>query len=212
MAGRVLAARPGEGDGREERHGRGRRRHQRRRARDGERRTARPPTTPAHVARSGRRQRAAHRPVRAGLDEQAHHAVVGARARARHARHEVRRAVLASGSIRTSQPYYDAEPHVGVPNGIEHWTTADILRESSNVGTIEIAQTHAATRRSPTALRAFGLGEQTAIEWPDQPAGLVDPAVAVLRDRASTRPRSATASRSPACRCSTRSRRSRTAA
>src|SRR5438105_6086938 len=37
-------------------------------------------------------------------------------------------------------PYRDAEPHIGVPNGIEHWTTADILRESSNVGTIEIAQ------------------------------------------------------------------------
>src|SRR5262249_36135977 len=37
------------------------------------------------------------------------------------------------------KPYTDAEPHYGTPDGIEHWTTADILRESSNVGTIEIA-------------------------------------------------------------------------
>src|SRR5262249_15739952 len=36
-------------------------------------------------------------------------------------------------------PYTDAEPH-NTPDGIEHWTTADILRESSNVGTIMIAQ------------------------------------------------------------------------
>ena len=77
-------------------------------------------------------------------------------------------------------PYQDAEPHVGVPNGIEHWTTADILRESSNVGTIEIAQ-RMKNQEVADGLRAFGLGEQTAIQWPYQPAGLLIPRVAVLR-------------------------------
>jgi cell division protein FtsI (penicillin-binding protein 3) len=70
------------------------------------------------------------------------------------------------------QPYYDAEPHTGVPNGIEHWTTADILRESSNVGTIKIAQ-RMHNQEVADGVRAFGLGAQTAIEWPGQPAGLL---------------------------------------
>jgi cell division protein FtsI (penicillin-binding protein 3) len=72
-------------------------------------------------------------------------------------------------------PYQDAEPHVGVPNGVEHWTTADILRESSNVGTVEIAQ-RMKNQEVADGLRAFGLGEQTAIQWPYQPAGLLIPA------------------------------------
>jgi len=70
------------------------------------------------------------------------------------------------------EPYYDAEPHVGVPNGIEHWTTADILRESSNVGTIMIAQ-KMKNQEVADGVRAFGLGQKTAIEWPGQPAGLL---------------------------------------
>jgi cell division protein FtsI (penicillin-binding protein 3) len=70
------------------------------------------------------------------------------------------------------KPYYDAEPHVGVPNGIEHWTTADILRESSNVGTIEIAQ-KMKNQEVADGVRAFGLGQKTSIEWPGQPAGLL---------------------------------------
>jgi cell division protein FtsI (penicillin-binding protein 3) len=72
------------------------------------------------------------------------------------------------------QPYYDAEPHLGVPNGIEHWTTADILRESSNVGTIMVAQ-RMKNQEVGDALRAFGLGQETAISWPGQPAGLLIP-------------------------------------
>jgi cell division protein FtsI (penicillin-binding protein 3) len=71
-------------------------------------------------------------------------------------------------------PYKDAEPHVGVPNGIEHWTTADILRESSNVGTVEIAQ-RMKNQELADGLRAFGLGQQTAIQWPYQPSGLLIP-------------------------------------
>jgi cell division protein FtsI (penicillin-binding protein 3) len=73
------------------------------------------------------------------------------------------------------QPYNDAEPHYGTPNGIEHWTTADILRESSNVGTIEIAQ-RMHNQELADGLHAFGLGSKTAIDWPYQPSGiLLDP-------------------------------------
>ena len=68
--------------------------------------------------------------------------------------------------------YTDAEPHYGVPNGIEHWTTADILRESSNVGTIEIAQ-RMHNQELADGLHAFGLGSPTAIDWPYQPSGLL---------------------------------------
>lgn len=70
------------------------------------------------------------------------------------------------------KPYVDAEPHTGVAGGIEQWTTADILRESSNVGTIEIAQ-RMKNQEVADAMRAFGLGKQTSIAWPYQPAGLL---------------------------------------
>jgi cell division protein FtsI (penicillin-binding protein 3) len=74
------------------------------------------------------------------------------------------------------KPYADAEPHYGAPGGIEHWTTADILRESSNVGTIEIAQ-RMHNQELADGLHAFGLGSPTAIDWPYQPHGLLlDPA------------------------------------
>ncbi len=72
------------------------------------------------------------------------------------------------------RPYYDAEPHTGVPNGIEHWTTADIIRESSNVGTMLIAQ-RMRNQEVADAMRAFGLGKQTSVAWPYQPAGLLIP-------------------------------------
>ena len=70
--------------------------------------------------------------------------------------------------------YTDAEPHVGTADGIEHWTTADILRESSNVGTIEIAM-KMKNQELADGLRAFGLGEPTTVDWPYQPAGLLIP-------------------------------------
>jgi cell division protein FtsI (penicillin-binding protein 3) len=66
-----------------------------------------------------------------------------------------------------AEPFRDAETHP-----TEQWTTADILRESSNVGTIMIAQ----RMRGPElydGVRAFGLGQKTAIDWPGQPNGLL---------------------------------------
>ncbi len=78
-------------------------------------------------------------------------------------------------------PYNDADPHVGVPGGIEHWTTADILRESSNVGTIKIAQTMT-NQEVADGVRAFGLGSKTDDRLARTTRRSPDPAVAVLLD------------------------------
>lgn len=66
--------------------------------------------------------------------------------------------------------YRDVHPHA-----TERWSTTDILRESSNVGTIKIAE-QLGDERLAQALRDFGLGEKTAVDYPGQPAGiLLDP-------------------------------------
>jgi cell division protein FtsI (penicillin-binding protein 3) len=58
---------------------------------------------------------------------------------------------------------------------VEHWTATDIIRESSNVGTIEIAQL-LGKQRLDAALRAFGLGQKTAIDFGDaQASGILLP-------------------------------------
>lgn len=62
--------------------------------------------------------------------------------------------------------------HDGHPT--ERWSTTDILRESSNVGTIMIAQ-HLGKERLDAALRAFGLGAPTAAEFPGQASGILLP-------------------------------------
>ncbi len=61
-------------------------------------------------------------------------------------------------------------------NAMERWATTDILRESSNIGTIMIAQ-HVGKEKLAQALRDFGFGDRTAIDYPGQPNGLLlDPA------------------------------------
>jgi cell division protein FtsI (penicillin-binding protein 3) len=60
------------------------------------------------------------------------------------------------------------------PPGNARWTTADIVRESSNVGTIQIAN-KLGKERLDAALRAFGLGQKTALRFPGQTAGLLLP-------------------------------------
>jgi cell division protein FtsI (penicillin-binding protein 3) len=57
-------------------------------------------------------------------------------------------------------------------NGVDVWSTTDILRESSNVGTIMIAQ-DLGKEALAQALRDFGFGERTAIDYPGQPNGLL---------------------------------------
>lgn len=54
----------------------------------------------------------------------------------------------------------------------EVWSVTDILRQSSNVGTIKIAEA-LGKERLAKALRDFGLGEKTAIDFPGQPRGLL---------------------------------------
>jgi cell division protein FtsI/penicillin-binding protein 2 len=66
-------------------------------------------------------------------------------------------------------PFYDAEWHT-----TQQWTTADILRQSSNVGTIEIAE-HMKNQELADGVRAFGLGNKTSVPWPGQPNGLILP-------------------------------------
>jgi cell division protein FtsI (penicillin-binding protein 3) len=94
------------------------------------------------------------------------------------------------------EPYHDAESHP-----IEQWTTSDILRESSNVGTIlspTRCETSASTNRprstSPDRRKVFCSTRRSTTQ------------------RGSHRAQSATASRSPRCRCSAPTSRSRTAA
>ncbi|MFZ4585438.1 MAG: peptidoglycan D,D-transpeptidase FtsI family protein [Acidimicrobiia bacterium] len=61
------------------------------------------------------------------------------------------------------------------PHGVEQWTTSDILRESSNVGTIMIGQ-QLGKDRLDRYLRAFGEGQPTTIGFPGEAGGiLLDP-------------------------------------
>jgi cell division protein FtsI (penicillin-binding protein 3) len=65
--------------------------------------------------------------------------------------------------------FKDDEPHAP-----ELWTPGQILSESSNIGTIKIAQ----ALRSKTLdkyLRGFGLGQKTSIDFPGESAGLLLP-------------------------------------
>jgi cell division protein FtsI (penicillin-binding protein 3) len=63
--------------------------------------------------------------------------------------------------------YTDAESHP-----VEDWTVTDILANSSNVGTITIAQ-RLGKQRLSAALAAFGLGQTTAVHFPGESQGLV---------------------------------------
>ncbi len=60
------------------------------------------------------------------------------------------------------------------PPGVARWTTTDIVRESSNVGTIQIANM-LGKERLDAALRAFGLGQKTSLRFPGQAEGLLLP-------------------------------------
>ncbi|MDQ1358552.1 MAG: hypothetical protein QOG44_2925 [Acidimicrobiaceae bacterium] len=63
--------------------------------------------------------------------------------------------------------FRDAESHK-----VENWTVTDILANSSNVGTITIAQ-RLGKQRLDAALTAFGFGQQSAVHFPGESAGLV---------------------------------------
>ena len=63
--------------------------------------------------------------------------------------------------------YRDVDPH-----GDVRMSVTDILRTSSNIGTIKIAQ-HLSNEQLNGALRSFGLGKRTSVTFPYQSAGLL---------------------------------------
>ncbi len=63
--------------------------------------------------------------------------------------------------------YTDAEPH-----GVQNWTVTDILANSSNVGTITIAQKLGKDGINQY-LRAFGFGQPSNVRFPGESAGLL---------------------------------------
>ncbi len=63
--------------------------------------------------------------------------------------------------------FRDAESHP-----VENWSVTDILANSSNVGTITIAQ-RLGKQRLDTALSAFGFAQPTGVAFPGESAGLV---------------------------------------
>jgi cell division protein FtsI (penicillin-binding protein 3) len=63
--------------------------------------------------------------------------------------------------------YTDVDAH-----GDVRMSVTDILRTSSNIGTIKIAQ-HLTNEQLADALRRFGLGRPTTVEFPGQAAGLL---------------------------------------
>ena len=63
--------------------------------------------------------------------------------------------------------FKDDETHANL-----RWTANDILAQSSNIGTIKIAQT-LRSERIKTYLKAFGLGSATGIGFPGESAGIL---------------------------------------
>jgi cell division protein FtsI (penicillin-binding protein 3) len=61
------------------------------------------------------------------------------------------------------------------PHAVTSWSPTDIMRESSNIGTIMIAQ-KLGRERLDDYLRAFGFGTKTGIDFPGESAGLLRPA------------------------------------
>ncbi len=57
-------------------------------------------------------------------------------------------------------------------HGDVRMSVTDILRQSSNIGTIKIAE-HMSKEQLAEALRSFGLGARTGVDFPGQPSGLL---------------------------------------
>jgi len=63
--------------------------------------------------------------------------------------------------------FHDAESHP-----LEHWTVTDILANSSNIGTIQIAQRLGKTNLLDY-INSFGLGHMTDVDFPGESAGIL---------------------------------------
>jgi len=71
-------------------------------------------------------------------------------------------------SIRIADAVFDDHD----PHPVEQWSVRDIMRESSNVGTILVARA-LGKERLDASLRAFGFGSRTALDFPGESAGLL---------------------------------------
>jgi len=59
-------------------------------------------------------------------------------------------------------------------HGIEPWTIEDIIAYSSNVGTMMLSQALGTTKQEQY-MRAFGLGDRTALDFPSESKGILNP-------------------------------------
>ena len=69
---------------------------------------------------------------------------------------------------------YDRTLHESHDRGAVAWTTQEILQNSSNIGTVKIAQTEGATRVQDW-IEKFGFGSKTGIDYPGEVGGIVLP-------------------------------------
>jgi cell division protein FtsI (penicillin-binding protein 3) len=68
----------------------------------------------------------------------------------------------------STHEFSDHEPHAPA-----NWTLTDILTQSSNIGTIKIAQKLGVTK-TKEYLQKFGLGQETGLAFPQQTKGFVN--------------------------------------
>ena len=92
--------------------------------------------------------------------------------------------------------FHDAEPHP-----TEQLTATQILAQSSNIGTSEIAQ-GVGEQRLLAQVKALGFGQPTGLDFPGESPGLLATAASGSRPTTSPCP-SARSTRSVPCRCST---------
>jgi hypothetical protein len=69
---------------------------------------------------------------------------------------------------------YDRTLHESHDRGSVAWTTQEILQNSSNIGTVKIAQAQGGTRIQDW-IEKFGFGAKTGIDYPGEAAGIVVP-------------------------------------
>ena len=75
-------------------------------------------------------------------------------------------------NVADSLPVADVTFHDAEPHPLMWWTTADIVAQSSNVGTIQIAQ-RLGKARIDRYLREFGLADETNLAFPGESGGLL---------------------------------------
>jgi cell division protein FtsI (penicillin-binding protein 3) len=73
-----------------------------------------------------------------------------------------------------SKRFYDTVLHDAAPHGTESMTVSRILAKSSNIGTMLISET-IGVERQEQYMRAFGLGDRTALDFPGESRGILKP-------------------------------------